>query len=72
VPGGTNGSEELKNSREPLAPYLHRLWAPFRAYHLYNNVSNVIWDLYCCKQTVYRVSESAFFLLFSPGQWELL
>jgi len=35
----------------------------------YNNALNVIRDLCCCKQTVYRVAESAFFL-FSPGLWE--
>jgi len=35
---------------------------PFR--NTYKNALNVIRDLWCCKQTVHRVDESAFFLFF--------
>jgi len=33
----------------------------------YNNALNIITDLCCCKQTMYKVAEIAFFLFFLSG-----
>jgi len=56
---------------EPPAPYFSHLWASFER----NTYTTMLYTtlLYCYKQTMYNVSEGAFFsLIFSPGQWKVL
>jgi len=57
---------KIPGSTIPSASYFPRLWAPFgrNTYTLVQQYFKVIRHLCCCKQTVYRVSESAFFLFF--------
>jgi len=56
--------EIVQGARKPPAPYFPRRWSPSGVTLIQQCFKNVIRDLCCCKQTVYWVSESAFFLFF--------
>jgi len=65
VPGGTDGPGGLKKFRGPGVPFTSIVYGPPFGRNTYTIMLYAYMRLYCRKQTVYRVSESAFSSFFT-------